>query len=66
MGNSFTGELGVLDELTMSVSIVYCQVIGTMAVMCAMAVYFEESAMRTLMTQLPFLGIMAKHIVVDG
>jgi len=66
VGNSFEGTLGELDDLTIEVGTVYCEVIGTLAIMTAMAIYFEGSTMRTFATQLPFVLIQAKHINVNG
>lgn len=59
-------DRGTLDALSLQVGTVYCQVIGTMALMTAAAVYFEGTRMRTFMTSLPFVLVQAKHISVDG
>ena len=59
-------QRGELNDLTIQVGVIYCQVLGAMAVMAAAAVYFEGSPMRTFVTMLPFIGVMAKHIAVDG
>lgn len=57
---------GKLTDLSIQIGTIYCQVIGAMAIMVAMAVYFEGSKYRTFATMVPFVSVMAKHIVVDG
>ena len=66
VGNSYTGKYGTLSALGVEVGTVYCEVIGTMAIMCAAATYFAGSHTRTFFTQLPLCAIMVKHITVNG
>ena len=67
VGNSYPKDkLGTISDLGLTVGTIYCQVIGTMAIMAANAVFFEGSKYRTFMSQLPLVAVMAKHIVVDG
>jgi hypothetical protein len=63
VGNSYSGTFGKLDELTMEVSIVYCQVLGAMSLIVAALVYFEGKKERWLAAQIPLAGIMLKHIM---
>ena len=63
VGNSYSGTFGELDELTMEVSIIYCQVLGAMSLIAAALVYFEGKKERWLAAQIPLCGIMLKHIM---
>ena len=62
VGNSYSGTFGELDDLTMEVSIVYCQVLGAMSLMASALIYFEGKKERWLAAQIPLVGIMMKHI----
>lgn len=66
VGNSYDGPKGTMSDLAAESGTVYCQVIGTMAIMTCLAVYFSGSKLRLFLTQLPFNCIMLKHIFVDG
>lgn len=66
VGNHYNGTFGTLDELTMEVTIIYCQVLGAMSLIVVSLIYFEDSKWRWFFAELPVPLIMLKHILVDG
>ena len=66
VGNHYAGTFGTLDDLTMEVTIVYCQVVGAMSLMPVAIMYFEGSKWQWFFAELPIPLIMLRHILLDG